>query len=191
MDGHFVPNITIGPLVVQAVRKATQNPVDVHLMISNPDAYLEAFVDAGADVITVHIETCTHLRRTLTRIRELGAAAGIALNPHTTEDGLRYVLDSVDVVLIMTVNPGFGGQSFLPEVLPKVRAVRSLIDGANRSTLLEVDGGISPSTARTVAAAGARVLVSGSGVFSQPVYEEAVRAIRSEARAAVLEGARA
>lgn len=188
MDGHFVPNITIGPLVVKAVRAATQAPVDVHLMISNPDDFLEMFIDAGADVVTVHVEACTHLRRTLGRIRELGAAAGVALNPHTPEDSLRYVLDCLDLVLIMTVNPGFGGQAFLPEVLPKIRAVRGLIDEASRPTLLEVDGGVSPATAGHVAAAGARILVAGSAVFSHPPYEKAIHAIRSVARTAIAGG---
>ena len=185
MDGHFVPNITIGPLVVQAVRKATGIPVDVHLMIENPDLFLEDFAQAGAHVLTVHVEACTHLQRTLRRIRELGMAAGVALNPHTPEASLEYLLDDVDLVLVMTVNPGFGGQAFLPSMVQKVRAVRSLIDGGQRPILLEVDGGIAPSTAGLVAEAGARVLVAGSAVFGKPSYGQAMTAIRNEASAAL------
>lgn len=185
MDGHFVPNITIGPLIASAVRKSTDLPVDVHLMIDDPDLFLEDFARAGAHVLTVHAEACTHLQRTLRRIRELGMAAGVALNPHTPESCLQYVLDDVDLVLAMTVNPGFGGQAFLPSVLPKVRAIRSLIDAAKLPILLEVDGGVAPDTALPVAAAGARVLVAGSAVFGKPDYGEAINAIRSKATAAI------
>ncbi len=181
MDGHFVPNITIGPLVVQAVRRATQLPVDVHLMVSHPDPFLEDFVQAGADILTVHVEACTHLQRTLRRIRELGARAGVALNPHTPEGSLDYVLDDLDLVLAMTVNPGFGGQAFLPSVLPKIAALRNMIDERNLPVVLEVDGGVAPGTAGRVAKAGARVLVAGSAVFGKPDLGAAIQSIRDEA----------
>jgi ribulose-phosphate 3-epimerase len=184
MDGHFVPNITIGPLVVHAVRRATQLPVDVHLMVSHPDPFLEDFVRAGADVLTVHVEACTHLQRTLRRIRELGAAAGVALNPHTPEGSLAYVLDDLDLVLAMTVNPGFGGQAFLPSVLPKVAALRKMIDEKGLPIVLEVDGGVAPGTAALVARAGARVLVAGSAVFGAPDLAAAIHSIRDEAERA-------
>jgi len=183
MDGHFVPNITIGPLVVRAVRSAATVPVDVHLMISDPDDFLSPFVDAGASVISVHVEACTHLQRTLTRIRQLGAKAGVAINPHTPEESVRYVLDDVDLVLAMTVNPGFGGQRFLSSVLPKIRALRALI--GTRPVHLEVDGGVTPSTASDVAAAGARVLVAGSAVFGSADYRVAIDAVRASALSAL------
>ncbi|HNS95727.1 MAG TPA: ribulose-phosphate 3-epimerase [Polyangiaceae bacterium] len=182
MDGHFVPNITIGPLVVRAVRRATQLPVDVHLMVSEPDSLVEAFVDAGADVVTVHSEACVHLQRTLRRIRDLGASVGVALNPHTPETVLSYVGRDIDLVLVMTVNPGFGGQAFLPSVVPKIRALRSWVDEAGLPIVIEVDGGIGPGTAALVARAGARVLVAGSAVFGQPDLRKAIEAIEREAR---------
>ncbi len=182
MDGHFVPNITIGPLVVRAVRAATDLPVDVHLMIEQPDQFVEDFAQAGADVLTVHTEACTHLQRTLRRIRDHGMAAGVALNPHSSEAQLRYVLEDLDLALIMTVNPGFGGQAFLPTVIPKIRMLRSLIDEARLPIWLQVDGGIAPATAGVVAEAGARVLVAGSAVFGQPDYGDAIFAIRDAAK---------
>ena len=181
MDGHFVPTITIGPLVAQAVRRTTQLVVDVHLMVSNPDSMLEDFVRAGADVVTVHAEACVHLQRTLKRIRDLGARAGVALNPHTSESALSYILDDVDLVLLMTVNPGFGGQAFLPSVLPKIEATRKLIDERGLPVALQVDGGICPNTARSVVKAGARVLVAGSAVFGAPDRVAAIRSIHDEA----------
>jgi ribulose-phosphate 3-epimerase len=165
MDGRFVPNITLGPLVVRAVRAATKLPVDVHLMIVEPERYVGAFVDAGADVVSVHVEASPHLERTLRLIRESGAKAGAVLNPHTSEDPLRYVIDALDLILVMSVNPGFGGQSFLPAVLPKLRALRKLIDERGAAVDLEVDGGVSADTAAQVARAGADVLVAGSAVF--------------------------
>lgn len=190
MDGHFVPNITIGPLIARAVRNATELPVDVHLMIENPDRFLEDFADAGAHVLTVHVEACTHLQRTLRRIRELGMVAGVALNPHTPESTLQYVLDDVDLILVMTVNPGFGGQAFLPSVLPKIRAVRAMIDQAGLPVLLEVDGGVAPGTASRVAEAGAKVLVAGSAVFGRPDYRQAIDDIRREASETLHRGSR-
>ncbi len=185
MDGHFVPNITIGPLVVRAVRDSTNLPVDVHLMISNPDLFLADFAQAGADVLTVHVEACTHLQRTVQRIRELGMAAGVALNPHTPERSLQYVLGDLDLVLVMTVNPGFGGQAFLPSVVPKIRALRTMIDERSLPVLLEVDGGVAVGTAGSVARAGARILVAGSAIFGKGDHTEAIASIRSDASGAI------
>ena len=181
MDGRFVPNITIGPLIVEAVRKSTTAVVDVHLMIVEPERYVEAFARAGADVITVHAEASTHLHRTLQQIRALGKKAGVSLNPHTPEDVLRYVLPLCDLVLVMSVNPGFGGQAFIPAVLPKLEALRKMIDASGGEIDLEVDGGVKPGTARQVIDAGADVLVAGSAVFDQKDYAAAIAALRAEA----------
>jgi ribulose-phosphate 3-epimerase len=181
MDGRFVPNITIGPLVVKAVRAATSLPVDVHLMIVEPERYIDDFARAGADGLTVHVEACnTHLHRTLQHIRSLGKRAGVVLNPSTSEESIRYVLETVDLVLVMSVNPGFGGQAFIPEVLPKVKAIRRMIDGLAHPVHLEIDGGIGPDTAARVVEAGARVLVAGNAVFARPPYAEAIASIRRE-----------
>jgi ribulose-phosphate 3-epimerase len=165
MDGRFVPNITIGPLVVSAVRAATRKPVDVHLMIVEPERYVEAFAKAGADLIAVHVEASTHLHRTLQQIRAAGAKAGVVLNPHTSEESIRHVIADLDLVLVMSVNPGFGGQSFIPSSLEKLRAIRRMIDERGLDVALEVDGGVAPATAPQVIEAGARVLVAGSAVF--------------------------
>jgi ribulose-phosphate 3-epimerase len=181
MDGRFVPNITIGPLVVDAVRKVTSAVVDVHLMIVEPERYVEDFARAGADVITVHAEATTHLHRTLQQIRALGKRAGVSLNPHTSEDVLRYVLPLCDLVLVMSVNPGFGGQAFIPEVLPKLAALRRMIDAAGADIDLEVDGGVKPGIARQVVEAGADVLVAGSAVFGAGDYAKAIAALRADA----------
>jgi ribulose-phosphate 3-epimerase len=183
MDGRFVPNITIGPLVVAALRKVTKLPLDVHLMIVEPEKYIEAFAGAGADTILVHAEACIHLHRTLEAIRKLGKRAGAVLNPATPEDALSYVLDSLDQVLVMSVNPGFGGQSFIPQVLPKVRALREAI--GSRAVDIEMDGGIAPGTAGPAAAAGTRLLVAGSAVFHAPDYAKAIAELRREAEAAI------
>ncbi len=190
MDGRFVPNITIGPLVVSAVRKvvdqagaaagAAPKVVDVHLMIVEPERYVEEFAKAGADVITVHAEACTHLHRTLQQIRSLGKKAGVALNPHTPESVLSYVLDMVDLVLVMSVNPGFGGQAFIPAALPKLQALRRMIDDSGHGIDLEVDGGVKPGTARQVMDAGADVLVAGNAVFGNKDYASAIAAIRND-----------
>lgn len=178
MDGRFVPNLTIGPPVVKALRRVTRLPLDVHLMIVEPERYLEDFAAAGADVISIHVEASTHLQRALRRIRELGKRAGVVLNPHTPEDTLRYVLDDLDLILVMSVNPGFGGQAFLPQVLPKVTALRRMIDAAQRPIELEIDGGIQPETAHLAIQAGASVLVAGSAVFGQPDRAAAIRSLR-------------
>ena len=168
MDGRFVPNMTIGPVVVKAVRAATKLPLDVHLMIVEPERYVEDFAEAGADVISVHVEASPHLHRTLQQIRSLGKKAGVVLNPHTPEEAIRYVLGDVDLVLVMSVNPGFGGQSFIPSALPKLRALREMIDRGGHDVVLEVDGGVAPGgTAKAVIEAGARMLVAGSAVFGR------------------------
>lgn len=181
MDGRFVPNITIGPMVVAALRKVTTLRLDCHLMIVEPERYIDAFADAGADGITVHIETCHHLHRTLQHIRARGKRAGVSLNPHTPEDGLRYVLPSLDLVLVMSVNPGFGGQDFIPEVLPKIAGLRAMIDASGHAIDLEVDGGVKPGTAAQVLDAGADVLVAGSAVFNaKEGYAAAIRALRED-----------
>jgi ribulose-phosphate 3-epimerase len=182
MDGRFVPNITIGPLVVEAVRRATNRVVDVHLMIVEPERYLREFAEAGADVISVHVEATTHLQSTLAEIRKLGKRAGVVLNPHTPEDSIRYVLQDLDMILVMSVNPGFGGQSFLPQALPKLAALRQMIDASGLHIDLEVDGGISPSTVGSVVKAGANVLVAGNAVFGQQDRAAAIRALREGAK---------
>jgi ribulose-phosphate 3-epimerase len=181
MDGRFVPNITLGPPVVRAVRAATKAIVDCHLMIVEPERYIADFANAGADIISVHVEASTHLQRTLHGIRALGKRAGVVLNPHTPEDTIRYVLGDIDLVLVMSVNPGFGGQSFLPLVLPKVRALRQMIDASRRDIDLEIDGGIGPDNARLVSEAGATVLVAGNAIFGQKDRGAAIRQIRSAA----------
>ena len=180
MDGRFVPNITLGPPIVRAIRAATRLPIDVHLMIVEPERYLDDFAQAGADILSVHVEASPHLHRTLQHVRALGKRAGVVLNPSTHEDTIRYVLDVVDLVLVMSVNPGFGGQEFLPEVLPKVSAIRRMIDGSGRAIDLEIDGGIAPETAAVATASGARVLVAGSAVFKHPSYKEAIALLRGE-----------
>jgi ribulose-phosphate 3-epimerase len=181
MDGRFVPNITLGPVVVAAARRATALTLDVHLMIVEPERYIDAFAEAGADVISVHVEASVHLQRTLARIRGLGKRAGVVLNPHTPESAIEYVLGDLDLVLLMTVNPGFGGQSFLAPVLPKIEAVRRMIDGQGLSVDLEVDGGVAADTAKRVVDAGARVLVAGNAVFGKRDRKTAIADIRRAA----------
>ena len=185
MDGHFVPNITFGPPVVKALRPHSKKVFDVHLMIAPADAYLAAFADAGCDIITVHAEAGPHLDRSLQAIRNLGKKAGVSLNPSTPESVIEYVLDRLDLVLLMTVNPGFGGQAFIPSVVEKVKRVKALI-GA-RPIDIEIDGGVTPETAPLVAAAGANVLVAGSAVFkggTRDSYAANIAAIRKAADAA-------
>ena len=181
MDGRFVPNLTVGPLVVRAVRAATKAVLDCHLMIVEPERYISEFAEAGADSISVHVEASPHLQRTLHAIRALGKRAGVVLNPHTPEDSIRYVLEDVDLILVMSVNPGFGGQSFLPLALRKLRALRKMIDESGRAIELEVDGGIGPDTARAVVEAGASVLVAGNAIFGQRDRAAAMREIRARA----------
>ncbi|HXW19550.1 MAG TPA: ribulose-phosphate 3-epimerase [Roseiarcus sp.] len=183
MDGHFVPNLTFGPQVVEAIRPLTKKPLDVHLMIAPVDPYIEAFAKAGADRLTAHVEAGPHLDRTLQLIHEHGARAGVALNPATPEDAIAYVLDRIDLVLVMTVNPGFGGQEFIPAALDKIRRVSEMI--GERPIELEVDGGIATTTAPSVASAGATALVAGSAIFNgktKTTYAEAIAALREAAR---------
>jgi ribulose-phosphate 3-epimerase len=181
MDGHFVPNITMGPQVVRALRAHTSRPLDVHLMIAPADPYIAAFADAGADIITVHVEAGPHLERSLQLIRALGKKAGVTMNPATPPTAIEWVLDQVDLVLVMSVNPGFGGQRLIPAMLDKLRAVRAMI-GA-RPIELEVDGGITPETVGAAAAAGARVMVAGSSIFGSDDYAAAIAALRTRAAA--------
>ncbi len=181
MDGRFVPNLTIGPPVVTALRAATKLPLDVHLMIVEPEKYMEDFATAGADRITVHVEACPHLHRTIQQIHQLGKLAGVALNPATHPSTIEFAMGSLDLVLVMSVNPGFGGQSFIPDVLPKVSALRGMIDRTGRDIRLEIDGGIAVGTAARSAAAGVCTFVAGNAVFTKPDYAEAIAAIRGDA----------
>jgi ribulose-phosphate 3-epimerase len=181
MDGHFVPNITIGPLVVRAVRAVTDLPVDVHLMIADPDRYLKDFIDAGADWVTVHVEACVHLHRTLACIKDLGRKAGAVLNPATSLTTLEYVLAEVDLVMLMSVNPGFGGQSFIPSAIDKIRRLRQMLDAVNPGAGIEVDGGIGPATIGAVAEAGANIFVAGSAIYGQAEYGPVIRDLRQRA----------
>jgi len=182
MDGRFVPNITIGPVVVEAVRRATSLPLDVHLMIVEPERYVDAFAEAGADTIGVHVETCPHLHRTLAQIREAGARACVVLNPATPAAAVETVLGDVDQVLVMTVNPGFGGQRFIESTLPKIATLRGWIDERDLDVDLEVDGGVSTKTILAAAAAGADVFVAGTAVFGADDYGEAIAALRDKAK---------
>ncbi|MCH8108927.1 MAG: ribulose-phosphate 3-epimerase [Chloroflexi bacterium] len=166
MDGHFVPNLTFGPLVVRAIRPWTKLPLDVHMMIASPEQFIAEFVEAGADIITVHAEACAHLHRVVHQIKESGAKAGVAINPATPLSAVEEVLPDLDQVLVMTVNPGFGGQAFIGSVVDKIKRMRAILDERGLSVDLEVDGGISTKTARTAAEAGARVLVAGSAVYN-------------------------
>ncbi len=181
MDGHFVPNITIGPLVVEALRKVTDKPLDVHLMIENPDLYIPEFARAGADIITVHQEAVPHLHRTVQLIKSFGKKAGVSLNPATPVETLDVILDELDLVLIMSVNPGFGGQAFIPSALDKVRALSQRITQRGLATELEVDGGVKIDNIRAVVAAGADVLVAGSAVFNTDDYAATISALRQSA----------
>ncbi|UFU00985.1 ribulose-phosphate 3-epimerase [Radiobacillus kanasensis] len=179
MDGHFVPNITIGPLIVDAIRPITELPLDVHLMIENPDTYIPDFAKAGADIITVHQEACPHLHRTIHLIKEYGVKAGVVINPATPVETIKPILPDVDLVLLMTVNPGFGGQSFISSVLPKIKEVAALKEQLGAHYEIEVDGGVNVSTAKLCMDAGANVLVAGSAVFGQEDRQEAISMIRN------------
>ena len=183
MDGHFVPNITIGPLVVEAVRKVTSLPLDVHLMIENPDRYIPDFVKAGADILTVHQETVPHLHRTVQLIRSLGKKAGVSINPATPVATLDLILDDLDLVLVMSVNPGFGGRSFIPSCLGKITALRRMIAERGLKVELEVDGGVKTDNIGRIVAAGADVLVAGSAVFGTDDYRETIAVLKRNAGA--------
>lgn len=178
MDGHFVPNITIGPLVVEAVRKTTAKVLDVHLMIDNPDLYVDSFAAAGADWITVHVEACIHLHRTICRIKELGKKAGVVLNPATPLASLDYILPEVDLVMLMSVNPGFGGQSFIQSSLEKAKALKSKINALGLPIGIEMDGGISEQTIYQAAEAGVNIFVAGSAVYGRPDYAQIIGELR-------------
>ncbi len=179
MDGHFVPNLTIGPMVVKAIRPHTAKPLDVHLMIDPAQPFLKEYTDAGADIITVHAEADKHLDRSLQAIKDLGKKAGVSLNPGTSESAIEYVLDRLDLILVMSVNPGFGGQSFMPSQLPKIKRIREMI--GNRPIELEVDGGVNTDTIKSVVDAGADVLVAGSAVFKGDDYAKTIGALRTAA----------
>jgi ribulose-phosphate 3-epimerase len=185
MDGHFVPNITIGPPVVRSIRHVTKLPLDVHLMIMEPDRYIEAFADAGASMISVHVEVLPHLHRTVQAIKALGAKAGVVLNPSTPVVALEQIAGDVDYVLVMSVNPGFGGQTFIPRSESKVREVRTLLDSVGSAAPVEIDGGIDTVTAPRVVAAGARILVAGSAIFHTSDPERATRELKAAALSAL------
>jgi ribulose-phosphate 3-epimerase len=178
MDGHFVPNITIGPVVVESVRKATDLPLDVHLMIENADAYIKDFASAGSDIITVHVEACPHLNRTIQLIKEQGIKAGVVLNPATPLSSLEEILHDIDLVLLMSVNPGFGGQTFIPSILDKIHNLDDVMSNYENPLLLEVDGGIKPDNAGDIKQAGANVLVAGSAIFNTKDYKKAIEFLR-------------
>ena len=178
MDGHFVPNITIGPLIVEAARRVTALPLDVHLMIENPERYITAFADAGADLISVQAEVCVHLHRTVQMIKEIGLRAGVVLNPSTPLSAIEWVLNDVDFVMIMSVNPGFGGQDFIPNSLDKIRDLRGIIQKNGLSTLIEIDGGVNEKTIKNISDAGVDVFVAGSAIFGSPDYKKTISRFR-------------
>jgi ribulose-phosphate 3-epimerase len=178
MDGHFVPNITIGPLIVEAIRPVTTLPLDVHLMIENPDQCIPSLAKAGADIISVHVEACTHLHRTIQLIKQQGIKAGVVLNPATPIDHVKHILEDIDLILLMTVNPGFGGQEFIQSVVPKIEQISQMIDNRGLSIEIEVDGGINEDTARLCVNAGANVLVAGSAIYNQMDRKAAIEAIK-------------
>jgi ribulose-phosphate 3-epimerase len=184
MDGHFVPNITIGPLVVEAARRSTAKILDVHLMISNPDSYIESFAQAGADWITVHVESCVHLHRTISHIKELGKKAGVVLNPATSLATVDYILPEVDLVMLMSVNPGFGGQSFILSSLKKAGELKKRIDALGLPIGIEMDGGISRKTIGTAAEAGVNIFVAGSAIYGSPDYITVIEELKNLAKAA-------
>jgi ribulose-phosphate 3-epimerase len=186
MDGHFVPNITIGPLIVQAVRRVTALPLDVHLMIAEPDRYIADFAKAGADIIVVHAEATNHLHRTVQLIKSLGKKAGVSLNPATPLNVLDYVLEELDLVLLMTVNPGFGGQSFIEACLPKIQTLRGIMDRRGIEAELEVDGGVKTDNIARIAHAGADVFVAGSAVFGSPDYAATIAELKKRAKEPIL-----
>jgi ribulose-phosphate 3-epimerase len=180
MDGHFVPNITVGPLVVRAVRKISSLPLDVHLMIEEPDRFIDVFVESGADIITVHSEACVHLHRTVQKIRECKVKAGVSLNPASSLNSLEFILPDVDMVVLMSVNPGFGGQKFIKEVLPKIKMLRDMLKEKNYEIEIEVDGGVNVDNAGEIVHAGASILVMGNAFFTAKDYSEVVKAVRKK-----------
>ncbi len=190
MDGHFVPNITIGPPVVRAIKRVTSLPLDVHLMIADPARYLTTFADAGADFLSVHVEATPHLHKTLTEIKKLGVQAGVALNPSTPESVLNEIATEVDFILVMSVNPGFGGQKFIPRTLTKIVAIQEILEKAKNEAPIEVDGGISQSNAGDVVAAGADILVAGSAIFGSPDPSQAIEILRMAGSAGLLQRGR-
>ncbi|MBD8013814.1 MULTISPECIES: ribulose-phosphate 3-epimerase [Planococcus] len=185
MDGHFVPNISFGPIVLNAIRPLTELPMDVHLMIENPDLYIEEFAKAGADFITVHVEACPHLHRTIQLIRSFGVKPGVVLNPHTPIETIQHVLEDIDLVLFMTVNPGFGGQKFIHSVVPKVKQLSDIIKEKGLSIEIEIDGGINEETIKPCAEAGATVFVAGSAIYSKKDRTQALQAIRKAGEEAI------
>jgi ribulose-phosphate 3-epimerase len=186
MDGHFVPNLTVGPPMVEALRKVTSLPLDVHLMMTNPDAFIPEFVDAGADLLTVHVEACPHLHRTVQSIKERQVKAGVSLNPATSVSTLEEILGDVDLVLVMSVNPGFGGQQFIPSSLDKIRRIRTMMNNSRSSAHLEVDGGVNLSNVASVVQAGANVLVAGSAIFGSKNIPETIRQMRTAAQTVIV-----
>ncbi len=178
MDGHFVPNITMGPLVVEAVRRSTRLPLDVHLMIENADRYIPDFIKAGADLVAVQVEACVHLNRSIQLIRECGARPGVVLNPATPLESLTWVLEDVDFIMLMSVNPGFGGQKFIPNTLARIRQLREMLNARGLNPLIEIDGGVNTGTITAIAAAGVDVFVAGSAVFGSPDYRATIAELR-------------
>jgi ribulose-phosphate 3-epimerase len=178
MDGHFVPNITIGPLIVEAARRVTALPLDVHLMIENPERYIKDFADAGASLISVQAEVCVHLHRTVQMIKEFGLRAGVVLNPSTPLSAIEWVLKYIDIVMIMSVNPGFGGQDFIPNSLDKIKDLHSMIENSGLSTLIEIDGGVNEKTIKNISDAGVDVFVAGSAIFGSPDYKKTIAKFR-------------
>lgn len=186
MDGHFVPNLTVGPPMVEALRKVTSLPLDVHLMMTNPDAFIPEFIDAGADILTVHVETCPHLHRTIQSIKDRNIKAGVTLNPATSAATLEEILGDVDVVLVMSVNPGFGGQQFIPGSLDKIRRIRNMITDSRSPASLEVDGGVNLNNAASVIKAGANILVAGSAIFGSANIPETIRQMRTASQSMIV-----
>ena len=180
MDGHFVPNITMGPIIVRAVKRLASIPLDVHLMVEEPDCYISAFAEAGAGFISVQVEACTHLNRTIHRIKEAGSGAGVALNPTTDLSAIEWILESVDFILIMSVNPGFGGQTFIPNSLEKIRRLRSMTQGRELATRIEIDGGVNEQNIEEISSAGADIFVAGSAVFGSRDYNMTINSFRKK-----------
>ena len=181
MDGHFVPNITFGPPVVAKIRSCTELPFDAHLMVQRPDQFIEPFIDAGVDMISVHLESPGHLQRTLALIRDKGVKAGVVLNPATSIEGLRYILDDLDYILIMSVNPGFGGQTFIPSTIQKLQDLSNMLYEAGKPIPIQLDGGVGPDNTAEVTSAGARILVAGSAIFGNPPYEDVIKRMKEAA----------